>query len=160
MTLPYEPAAELANRLLQDHTVPRLWQRDISVWNAEPNSDAARSIASRLGWLDVGTTMRPHLDRLAALGHAAREEDVREVFLLGMGGSSLCAEVLRSVYGIAPGSPELFVLDTTDERTIVAAAARMDPDRTWFVVASKSGGTVEVASMERFFWERLSAARG
>jgi glucose-6-phosphate isomerase len=160
MTLPYEPAAELANRLLHDHLVSRIWQRDISVWNAEPNSDAAKSISTRLGWLDVGTTMRPHLDRLTALGHAAREEGVRDVYLLGMGGSSLCAEVLRAVYGVAQGSPELFVLDTTDERTLTQAAARMDPERTWVVVASKSGGTVEVASMERFFWHHLSAARG
>jgi glucose-6-phosphate isomerase len=160
MTLPYEPAAELANRLLHDHVVSRIWQRDISVWKAEPNSDAARSITSRLGWLDVGATMRPHLDRLTALGHAAREEGVRDVYLLGMGGSSLCAEVLRSVYGVASGFPDLHVLDTTDERTLTQAAARMDPERTWFVVASKSGGTVEVASMERFFWQHVSAARG
>ena len=160
MTLPFEPAAELASKLLHDHVVSRIWQRDVSVWDAEPGSPAAKSIASRLGWLDIATTMRPHLDRLAALGHAAREEGIREVYLLGMGGSSLCAEVLRSVYGVTPGSPELFVLDTTDERSITQAAARIDPERTWVVVASKSGGTVEVASMERFFWQRLSAARG
>ena len=153
-----EPAAELASKLLHDHVVSRIWQRDMSVWDAEPGSAAAKSIASRLGWLDVATTMRPHLDRLAALGHAAREEGIREVYLLGMGGSSLCAEVLRSVYGVTPGSPELFVLDTTDERTITQAAARIDPERTLVLVASKSGGTVEVASMERFFWQRLSAA--
>jgi glucose-6-phosphate isomerase len=160
MTLPYEPAAALAAKLLHERVVSRIWQRDISVWSAEPNSDAAKSIASRLGWLDVATTMRPHLDRVAALGRAAHDEGVRSVYLLGMGGSSLCAEVLRSVYGIAPGWPELFVLDTTDEATITTAAERMDPGSTWVVVASKSGGTVEVASMERYFWHRLSGARG
>ena len=160
MTLPYEPAAALATKLLNERVVSRIWQRDISVWNAEPNSDAAKSITSRLGWLDVGTTMRPHLDRVAALGRAAHDEGVRAVYLLGMGGSSLCAEVLRSVYGIAAGWPDLVVLDTTDEATISTAAERMDPKRTWVVVASKSGGTVEVASMERYFWQRLSAARG
>jgi hypothetical protein len=104
--------------------------------------------------------MAPLLDRVAELGRAATEEKIEAVYLLGMGGSSLCAEVLRSVYGIANGSPELYVLDTTDERTIGNAAARMVPERTWFVVASKSGGTVEVASMERFFWSRMKAALG
>jgi len=158
MTLPYEPAADLANRLLHDHAVSRIWNRDISVWSAEPGSDAAKSIASRLGWLDVGATMPPHLERLAALGRAAREEHIESVYLLGMGGSSLCAEVLRAVYGVAQGSPELYVLDTTDEQTLTTAAARMVPERTWVIVASKSGGTVEVASMERFFWSRISAA--
>ena len=160
MTLPYPPAAELANRLLHDKVVSRIWQRDISVWGAEPNSTAAASIGSRLGWLDVGTTMAPLLDRVVALGQAARDERVEAVYLLGMGGSSLCAEVLRSVYGVADGSPQLFVLDTTDELTLTTAAARLVPERTWFVVASKSGGTVEVASMERFFWSRMTSALG
>ena len=158
MTLPYEPASTLANRLLHDHVVSRIWDRDVSVWNAAPESDAAQSISTRLGWLDVGTTMPPHLGRVADLGHAAREERIEAVYLAGMGGSSLCAEVLRAVYGVAPGYPELYVLDTTDERTLSNAAARFVPERTWIVVASKSGGTVEVASMERFFWSRMSAA--
>ena len=101
MTLPYQAAAELANRLLHEHVVSRIWDRDIAVWGAEPGSSAATSIDSRLGWLDVGSTMAPHLDRVAALGQAAREERVESVYLLGMGGSSLCAEVLRSVYGVS-----------------------------------------------------------
>jgi glucose-6-phosphate isomerase len=160
MTLPYEAAAQLANRLLHAHVVSRIWDRDISTWGAEPGSNAAKSISSRLGWLDVATTMAPQLDRVAALGQAAREERVESVYLLGMGGSSLCAEVLRSVYGVAPGFPDLVVLDTTDEYTLATAAARMHPERTWFIVASKSGGTVEVASMERFFWSLLTSAVG
>ncbi len=160
MTLPYEPAADLANRLIQDHVVSRVWDRDISVWQAAPGSAAARSIETRLGWLDIDKTMPPHIDRLIGLGRAAHEEKIEAVYLLGMGGSSLCAEVLRSVYGVADGWPELFVLDTTDEQTITAAAARMVPERTFFIVASKSGGTVEVASMERFFWSRMTAALG
>ncbi len=89
-----------------------------------------------------------------------RDEKFEAAYLLGMGGSSLCAEVLRSVFGIADGYPELHVLDTTDELTLTTAAARMDPARTLFIVASKSGGTVEVASMERFFWEHMTAALG
>jgi glucose-6-phosphate isomerase len=160
LTLPYEPAATLASQLLRDHVVSRIWERDISVWNAAPGSDAARSVSTRLGWLDIGTTMPPHMDRVVQLGRIAAEEQIEAVYLLGMGGSSLCAEVLCTVYGAAEGHPELHVLDTTDERTLTSAAARMVPERTWFVVASKSGSTVEVASMERFFWSRMVAALG
>lgn len=149
---------ELADRLLKDRTVSRIWGRDISVWGARPGSADARSIATRLGWLDVATTMQPELEKVTRLADAARQERVQAVYLLGMGGSSLCAEVLHSVYGVAEGYPELFVLDTTDEQTITAAAARMDAARTWFIVASKSGGTVEVASLERYFRARVSAA--
>ena len=156
----FEPAVELAERFLRERVVSRIWDRDISVWKAEPGSDAAKSIANRLGWLQVGETMTPHLETVMQVGREAREAGVQAVYLLGMGGSSLCAEVLRSVYGVSDGSPELYVLDTTDDRTIASAAGRMEPERTWIVVASKSGGTIEVASMERFFWSRMSAALG
>src|SRR5512145_925347 len=114
-TTTYAPATELADRLLRDRTVSRIWARDISAWGAGPGSADARSISTRLGWLDVATTMAPELERVARLAEAARQERVQAVYLLGMGGSSLCAEVLRAVSGVADGYPELFVLDTTDE---------------------------------------------
>ena len=160
MTKPYEPAARLADRLLEERVVTRIWERDVSVWRADPGSSAARSIASRLGWLDVAETMPSHLERLSALARAARSDALEAVYLLGMGGSSLCAEVIRAVHGIASGFPKLVVLDTTDEQTLDEAAKRLNPARSLFIVASKSGGTVEVASMERFFWARMSAALG
>lgn len=160
MTLPYEPAARLAERLLHDHVVRRIWDRDVSVWRADAASDAARSIATRLGWLDTAQTMPPHVDRLMALARSGPSEQIETVFLLGMGGSSLCAEVIRTVHGIASGFPTLVVLDTTDEQTLDAAAKRLNPARSLFIVASKSGGTVEVASLERFFWSRMSAVLG
>ncbi len=160
MKMRYEPAARLADTLIDARVVSRIWGRDIGVWGASPDTADARSIESRLGWLDVATTMAPDLDRVVELGTAVKAEGVRAVYLLGMGGSSLCAEVLRTVFGVAEGYPDLHVLDTTDERTISDAAARLDPAATLFLVSSKSGGTIEVASMERFFWERLSASRG
>jgi glucose-6-phosphate isomerase len=156
-TTTYAAATELAERMLADRIVSRIWARDISVWRAAPGSADARSIGARLGWLDVARTMRPEIERVARLAHEARRERVTAVYLLGMGGSSLCAEVLRTVHGVADGHPDLVVLDTTDERTIATAAARMDPARTWFIVASKSGSTVEVASLERYFRERVAA---
>jgi glucose-6-phosphate isomerase len=160
MTIHYPAGAQTSDKLIRDRVVSRIWELDISVWGASPGSADAKSIESRLGWLDVAETTQPQLERLKALAAAATSEGVRAVYLLGMGGSSLCAEVLSSVLGFAEGSPELFVLDTTDELTITNAAARLDPRTTWFLVSSKSGGTVEVVSMEKFFWTRMSAALG
>jgi glucose-6-phosphate isomerase len=159
MTIAWEPAARLTDTLLANRTVSRIWDRDVSAWGAAPGTPAADSISSRLGWLDIGRTMAPHVERVSALGQAAKREHVEAVYLLGMGGSSLCAEVLRSVHGVTQDHPRLVVLDTTDESAITTAAGRTNPERTWFVVASKSGGTVEVASLERFFWSRMSGAR-
>src|SRR5688572_11331487 len=127
MKLPYEPAAALAAQLLEAKVVDRIWSRDPSVWKAQPGSADEKSIATRLGWLDVATTMKPHVERLKTLAQEVHAEKVEAIYLLGMGGSSLCAEVLKSVFGIAPGYPELAVLDTTDERTLVNAAERMNP---------------------------------
>lgn len=151
---------ELLDRFLHDKTVERLWARDPGAWGAAQGSADARSIETRLGWLDVGKTMADEVERVRQFGEEIRGEVFTAAYLLGMGGSSLCAEVLRSVFGIAAGFPELTVLDTTDELTLTTAAARMDLARTLFIVASKSGGTVEVASMERFFWEKANGALG
>ena len=160
MSIPFAPAARAADALLHDRIVRKIWDRDISAWGVRPASADAKSIETRLGWLEIAKTLAPALPRLEALGRAAKDEGIRAVYLLGMGGSSLCAEVLRAVFGVAAGGAELFVLDTTDELTITSAAGRLEPRDTLFLVSSKSGGTVEVASMERFFWNHMAARLG
>ncbi len=155
MTSAYVPATSLADRFLRDRIVSRIWERDPSVWRAETGTDAAKSIATRLGWLDLAKTMPPHFERLDGLARALKAEQTEAVYLLGMGGSSLCAEVIGSVHGVTQDFPRVVVLDTTDEQTLNAASSRMTPERTLFLVASKSGGTIEVASMERFFWAHV-----
>jgi glucose-6-phosphate isomerase len=154
----YQPAIRIAGKLLEDKVVSRIWERDPAVWRAAAGTPAEQSISTRLGWLDVPQTMQPHMDGLKALRDEVHSERVESVFLLGMGGSSLCAEVLRSVFGSAPGFPDVVVLDTTDERTLMRATESMHPERTWFLVSSKSGGTIDVASMERYFWNLMTQA--
>ena len=140
--------------------IGRIWRRDVSVWTADPTGEAAQSIANRLGWLDVPTGMEPELERVQTLADEVRGDGITTVYLLGMGGSSLCAEVMRSVYGVRDGYPQLVVMDTTDEAAIHGALSRLDAPRTLFLVASKSGGTIEPASMEKVFWDHASRALG
>ena len=140
--------------------IGRIWRRDVSVWTADPTGEAAQSIANRLGWLDVPAGMQPELPRVETMADEVRHDGIRTVYLLGMGGSSLCAEVMRSVYGVRDGFPQLVVMDTTDEAAIHGALSRLEPSHTLFLVASKSGGTVEPASMEKVFWEHMSSALG
>jgi glucose-6-phosphate isomerase len=156
----YEPARQAAQALLAQHVIGRIWRREVSVWTKDPDGPAAKSIANRLGWLDVPTGMQPELDRVEALADEVRRDGITTFYLLGMGGSSLCAEVMRAVYGIREGFPHIVVMDTTDEAAITGALATLDPARTLFLVASKSGGTVEPASMEKLFWAHMSAALG
>jgi glucose-6-phosphate isomerase len=159
-SLRYEPARRTIDALLAQHLIGRIWRRDVSAWGAAPGDEVGRAIANRLGWLDVPAGMVKELDAVLALADEVRRDGIQTVYLLGMGGSSLCAEVMRSVYGVREGYPQLVVMDTTDEATIHAAVARLDAPRTLFLAASKSGGTVEVASMEKLFWGEVSRILG
>ena len=156
----HAPARLAAQALLDQHVIGRIWRRDVSVWTTDTSGEAARSIANRLGWLDVPTGMEPELDRVIALAEEVRQDGIATLYLLGMGGSSLCAEVMRAVYGVRDGFPRVVVMDTTDEAAITVALAALDPARTLFLVASKSGGTIEPASMEKLFWAHMSRALG
>ena len=156
----FEPARQAAQALLDQHVIGRIWQRDVSVWTSEPDGSAARSIANRLGWLDVPSGMEPELEGVEALADDVRRDGISTMYLLGMGGSSLCAEVMRAVYGTRQGFPRVVVLDTTDEAAITGVVRDLDPARALFLVASKSGGTIEPASMEKLFWARMTGALG
>lgn len=136
----------------------RLWANDPTLWRSEPAQQ--RLIVGMLGWLRLVETMRPHLPALAACRDAARADGIRHVVLLGMGGSSLCPEVLQATFGSAEGHPSLIVLDSTDPATIRSAERSVDLARTLFLVASKSGTTIEPDSLMRYFWERVRVAGG
>jgi glucose-6-phosphate isomerase len=153
--------ATVLDRLIADDAVGRIWARDAGVFvPARGNDDVTRAILNRLGWLTTPDDMVGVSERVRAFAESAKAEGLDRVLLLGMGGSSLCAEVLRDVGGAAPGWPDLIVLDTTDEATIQRESARLDAARTIFIVASKSGSTVEVTSLERHFRKLTDDAIG
>lgn len=146
---------------IESKLAERIWNRDALAFKpAASDEDARRSVLNRLGWLTAPEDMRAESERVRAFAEAARAEGVDRVLLLGMGGSSLCAEVLRDVGGTAPGWPDLVVLDTTDEGAIQRETARLDPARTIFLVASKSGSTIEVTSLEQHFRKLATEALG
>ena len=150
----------MTNEVFDPHSIGRIWRRDVSVWGASAGDEIGRAIANRLGWLDVPVTMVRELTAVERFAEEIRKDGIEIVYLLGMGGSSLCAEVMRSVYGVGDGHPQLVVMDTTDELAITSALARLEPKKTLFLVASKSGGTIEPASMEKLFWTHVSNVVG
>jgi glucose-6-phosphate isomerase len=117
------------------------------------------AIRGRLGWLDAPGALAGHLAAVREFAALAHADGLSDVILLGMGGSSLCAEVLRDVPPGQAGA-RLTVLDTTDERAIRDTTERLDLARTLFLVASKSGSTIEVTALERHFWALAHDARG
>src|SRR5262249_29772842 len=100
------------------------------------------------------------IDALRAFAAKAAGEGLTHAVLLGMGGSSLAPETLRLALGVRPGGLELTVLDNTSPAAVRAVSGSHDPRRTLFIVSSKSGGTLEVTSFEKYFHEWVVAARG
>ena len=133
----------------QQDVVRRLWSSDHTLWKPEPTE-----IANRLGWLSIVDTMLEANDDLRRFAKRVADDGYRTAVLFGMGGSSLTPEVLSSTFGAAPGALELVVLDTTDPATIREVEQNLDLKRTLFVVASKSGTTLETLSHFAYFWEK------
>jgi glucose-6-phosphate isomerase len=148
----------VAATLRRQDFLERLRSKDPGLWPDGPKDPAA--IASRLGWLSVHRDMLADLPEIEALGAWVRELGFRDVVLLGMGGSSLAPEVFQETFGAAPGYPSLTVLDTTDPTAIASAEARLDLEVTLFIVSSKSGTTIETASLQRYFAERTRDLTG
>ncbi len=99
----YDAANRCLDSLLGQEAVSRIWKKDVTVWTPDPAGAVGKAIANRLGWLDVPAGMRGEQDHVERLADEMRRDGIRTVYLLGMGGSSLCAEVMRSVYGVRDG---------------------------------------------------------
>ncbi len=148
---------EALSALVAANAVERIWAKDPTLWSDDPNTP---ELGDRLGWLTVIDALRSEADALLAFGGEVRDAGYTRVIVLGMGGSSLCVEVLRLSIGSAAGFPALGILDTTDPVTIRALAASLDLTKTIFVVASKSGGTVETLSHAAYFYELVKQQLG
>ncbi len=140
----------------QHGLLTRLWQKDLSLWSAAHSDTDA--IANRLGWLDAVTWMDAHIDELHNWAqHISGCGKFDTVILLGMGGSSLAAEVFSAVFG-SQSDPmqsrlQLHLLDTTSPAQINALDVNLE--RSLILVASKSGNTVETADLFAYFHARL-----
>jgi transaldolase/glucose-6-phosphate isomerase len=132
--------------------VRRLWRRDASLWTRRDESQW-------LGWLGLVEEQRANLPQLMSAAADIRQH-FKHVVVLGMGGSSLCPEVLRITFGILPEAPILHVLDSTDPAQIAELEAQLTLEQTLFVVASKSGTTLEPNLFKQYFFERMKQIVG
>jgi transaldolase / glucose-6-phosphate isomerase len=133
--------------------VRRLWQRDASLWT---NSDESQW----LGWLDVTEKQIEKQKDFIGLAEEIKKENFSDILLLGMGGSSLCPEVLAKTFGQIKGFPKLHVLDSTDPAQVKACERKIDLARALFIVSSKSGSTLEPNIFKQYFFERVKEAIG
>jgi transaldolase/glucose-6-phosphate isomerase len=137
----------------KNNKVARLWQKDASLWS---NTDEG----NWLGWLTITQEQLANLDTLKQFAAEVKKAKFKHVLLLGMGGSSLCPEVLRMTFGKVAGFPELHVLDSTDPTQIKAIEKKLDLKTTLCIVSSKSGSTLEPNIFKQYFFERVKKAVG
>ena len=131
-----------------------LWERRLDVWTSD--DEVRKKIANRLGWLGALDFVEPLVGRLATFAAAVRADGFTDVVLLGMGGSSLAPEVMRQVLGVAPGFPRFRMLDSVDPDAVRQAMG--NAATSLFVLASKSGSTIEPNVMAAEARRRLLAA--
>ena len=155
-TLP-DKLAEHVNASLQDWKkngkVQRLWQKDASLWTGAGED-------KWLGWLEITEQQLEDIDKLKQLAADIKNADFKNALLLGMGGSSLCPEVLRLTFGKTAGYPDLHVLDSTDPAQIKDVEAQVDLTSTICIVSSKSGSTLEPNIYKQYFFDRIKALVG
>ena len=153
---PYQAGVDGAlAEMAENRVVERIWAHDHTVWKPEPTE-----ISNRLGWLHTVEAMSDNVHRLEGLTEAVRADGYTRALLLGMGGSSLAPEVFRKTFGVGDGYLGLVVLDSTDPGAVLTRAEELDPARTLFIVATKSGSTVETLSFFKFFYNQVAEAVG
>jgi transaldolase / glucose-6-phosphate isomerase len=127
--------------------VRRLWARDASLWTGTDES-------KWMAWLGITEDQLEHRERFDHIANEVKAGKYTHVLLLGMGGSSLCPEVLRLSFGRIEGFPDFHVLDSTDPAQIRAIESKIDLAKTLFIVSSKSGSTLEPNIFKQYFFER------
>ena len=133
--------------------VRRLWQQDASLWTGEDE-------AKWLGWLGITDEQLAGATKLNEIADEIRSAGFSDILLLGMGGSSLCPEVLALTFAQTPGFPRLHILDSTDPAQIRSVEKKIDLAKTLFIVSSKSGSTLEPNIYKQYFFERVQQTVG
>ena len=142
------------NQAQEEQVAKRIWRHDPTLWKVEPEHE--KIIRNSLGWLTVANEMIGVSDELLEFAALSRGRGFRHVMVCGMGGSSLCPEVLAQTFGAQQGFPELLVLDSTDPDVIDRLLRRIEIETCLFVIASKSGSTTEPTVFYKFWFDQVA----
>jgi transaldolase/glucose-6-phosphate isomerase len=152
-----DPVRRRVASLVADDASARLWSHDPTLWTADPVGQA--EVRKRLGWLDLPRTSRAAVKEINNFAAQVRADGLTHTLLLGMGGSSLAPEALSLVFspplkGGVGGGSNFVILDSTDPAQVLETAVLFPPEKTLYIVSSKSGGTAEVNALFNYFWEQ------
>jgi transaldolase / glucose-6-phosphate isomerase len=137
----------------KDNVVSRIWQKDAKLWSGADE-------AKWLGWLDIASQQLKNVNLFRDLAADISKAGFQQALLLGMGGSSLCVEVLRLTFGTKQGYPDMHVLDSTVPAQVLRTRQALDLKKTLVIVASKSGGTTEPNVLLQYFYDEVKKEVG
>jgi transaldolase / glucose-6-phosphate isomerase len=161
MNLELGPFADAVSSAIKEaehgDVVKRIWRKDPSLWKTDEASQ--KVIRNSLGWLTVPDEMIAVADELIEFADLIRRRGFKHVMVCGMGGSSLCPEVLAQTFRPQAGFPELMVLDSTDPDVLAAFIEHIDLEHSLFIIASKSGSTTEPNVFYKFWYDQVSKVR-
>lgn len=143
------------DKMRRSNIAARIWANDFHVWKSSP-----QEISNRLAWLHAPLETSANVKSIRASLEPFTNGSIEDVVLLGMGGSSLSAEVFNNIFGSAPGFPRLQILDTTDPQVIHDVAEKLNLAKTLFIVSSKSGSTLEIVSLFHYFYNLTAEKTG
>jgi glucose-6-phosphate isomerase/transaldolase/glucose-6-phosphate isomerase len=143
------------DKMRRSNIAARIWANDFRVWKPSP-----QEISNRLAWLHAPLETSANVKSIRASLEPFTNGSIEDVVLLGMGGSSLSAEVFNNIFGSAPGFPRLQILDTTDPQVIHDVAEKLNLAKTLFIVSSKSGSTLEIVSLFHYFYNLTAEKPG
>ncbi len=142
----------------QNRIPERIWNCEPEIWTKDESGQ--KEISQRLGWLGIVETMKNETAKLRDFALDIREGGFKTAVLVGMGGSSLAPEVFAKTFGVADGFIDVKVADTTVPRSVLELERSIDLEKTLFIISSKSGGTIEVMSLFKYFRQKMIEVLG
>ena len=149
---------EWIERVAKQSLVKRIWAREASLWTGDP--EGQKEIKVRLGWLVAPRQSKEFVGDIKSVVSEIRKAGFLHAVLLGMGGSSLAPAVFQNIFGRAEGYPEWIVLDSTDPLQVLDTEKKIELEKTLFIVSSKSGGTIELLSFFKYFYDKIHNRKG
>jgi len=140
------------DKLKENNIVGRIWQKDFTVWSNKPEE-----VSNRLGWLDCNQIPNSSLTDINCFVDEIKNEGFENVVIMGMGGSSLASEVFSKTFN---SKFNIFVIDSTHPDVINDLEQKVSPEKTLYIVSTKSGGTIETISLMKYFFTRAAKKLG
>jgi transaldolase/glucose-6-phosphate isomerase len=153
----YDPVMSNFKKIEENSILPRIFAKDPTVWTFD--IQAYPEIRNRLGWLDAHMNTAKNIEEFRSILKSLKENGIRKVLLLGMGGSSLAPEVMALTFKEI-SDLKLEIVDSTDPGQVLEADHSHPTSETVYIISSKSGGTAEVRALLDYFYQRAKDTLG